>query len=229
MTYVKERTIHNFEFVSPPIKSFDELYEYAKDEEKKISIRKDTFLVRATPLEKTYKLFTLSNITHLNNLNIALESKINIDPLTGAYRKQYFDSLLEKELEEEHDFILVVVDLDDFKLINDKYGHLVGDKILQKFSDLIKDELREDDPFSRWGGEEFLMMIRCTDKEKIIEKVEAIRKIIEAHPFDSGVHITASFGLASTHPGDTSHTILKRADDALYEAKKLGKNRVVVK
>ena len=224
---IKERDAHNFGLTSLPVENFDDLYEYAKDEEKQLTVGEETFLVKATLLEKTYKLFTFSDVTHLNNLNQVLESKINIDPLTGAYRKQYFDNLLEEELRRKHNFVLVVVDIDNFKKINDKHGHLVGDNVLKEFTDLIKNELHRDDPFSRWGGEEFLIMMRCTDKTEIIDKIENIRKTIGKHSFDTVGHITASFGVTVARIDDTPGSILKRADDALYRAKKEGKNRVV--
>ena len=223
---LKERKMHNFSLTSLPVKSFDELFEYAKDEEKQMTVGEDTFLVRATTLEKAYKLFTFSNITQLNNINQALENRINIDPLTGLYKKPYFDKQLEKELQKEDHLALVVVDLDDFKGINDQYGHIVGDGTLQEFADLIKNNLRKDDLFSRWGGEEFLILIKSDDRERMIQKMENLRKLIDGHSFRTIGHLTASFGIAISKENDTKDTLLKRADDALYLAKKQGKNRV---
>ena len=224
---LKERKIHNFPLTSLPVKSFDELFDYAKDEEKQMTVGEDTFLVKATLLEKTYKLFTFSNITQLNNINQALESKINIDPLTGLYKKPYFDRRLKEEMKEKGRLTLVVVDLDNFKDINDKYGHIVGDKTLQEFAELIKKNLRKDDLFSRWGGEEFLMLIESDEREKMVQKMDKLRKLIDKHTFRTIGHLTASFGIALSKEDDTPETLLKRADDALYLAKKLGKNRVV--
>jgi len=227
MDDLKDRTLYNFGLTSLKVNNFEELYEYAKDKEQKVTIGEDTFLVKATLLEKTYKLFTLSNITHLNNINQALKSKIDFDPLTGIYRKQFFDTKLIDELKEDSNFTLVVIDIDDFKKINDTYGHLVGDKVLKEFTSIIQSHLRQGDIFSRWGGEEFLILIKCYTKEPIIEKIEHIRQLIEKHQFDGVGSLTSSFGITISHSTDTIDTIYKRADEALYQAKKLGKNRVV--
>jgi len=194
---IKERDEHNFGLTSLPVKDFDELYEYT------------------------------SNITQLSNTNQLLEHKINIDPLTGAYKKPYFDEKLREELKKRIPFSLVVMDLDNFKDINDHYGHIVGDTILQEFTQLIKSNLRKDDLFSRWGGEEFLMLIKCKERDKIIQKIEKLREMLEKHSFETIGHITASFGITISRDGDSFEELLKRADDALYLAKKSGKNRVV--
>ena len=85
---------------------------------------------------------------------------------------------MKDELEKDDNFSLVVMDIDDFKKINDIYGHLVGDKVLKKFTSIIQNHLRQGDIFSRWGGEEFLVIIKCYTKEPIIEKIEHIRQLI---------------------------------------------------
>ncbi len=226
MEQIKERPLHDFKFTSIHVKNFDDLYEYTKDEEQQISTGNDTFIVKATLIERAYKLFTLSNITELSSVNLALEDRVNLDPLTGIYRKQYFDKQLEEVLKREDDFSLVVIDIDNFKEINDTYGHLIGDEILQEFTTIIGNHLRQDDLFSRWGGEEFLILIKCHSREQTIEKVESLRKLIEDHQFDDTGHLTASFGLTISQSDDTIDTIFRRADEALYKAKSLGKNRV---
>ncbi|WP_292654109.1 GGDEF domain-containing protein [Nitratifractor sp.] len=224
---LNERKLCTFIRASVPIESYNDLYEYAKDEEKQIYVRNDVFLVKATLLEKTYKLFTFSNITQLNNINKELENRINIDPLTNLYKKPYFDKKIKEKLECNERFAVVVIDLDNFKHINDKYGHIVGDKILQEFVRLVKANLRNDDLFSRWGGEEFLILIESDKQEEISHKIEALRALISQHRFNDVGHLTASFGITFSKEGDTIESLLKRADDALYRAKNLGKNRVV--
>ena len=228
MDDIKDRTQHRLELESGPIKDFDELYEFTKDEEQKVKIGNETFLVKATLLEKTYKLFTLTNITSISNINENLQKVIDTDPLTGIYRKQYFDDRLKEELEKGYSFTVVVADIDNFKKINDKYGHIVGDNALKEFTDIIKNNLRKEDIFSRWGGEEFLILIRCYNREVVVNKIENIRRMIEEHEFENIGHMTASFGIAISNGNDTTDTIFNRADKALYQAKKLGRNRVVV-
>ena len=224
---IKERKLYDFDLISMDVKSFEELYEYTKDQEQKVMIGKETFLVKATLLEKRYKLFTLTNITQLNKVNQLLQGKVDFDPLTGIYRKQYFDERLKNEFKKNNNFALAVIDIDNFKNVNDTYGHLAGDKVLKEFVQIIKNNLRKEDMIARWGGEEFLVFLNCDDKETILQKFEHMRQLIDGHTFTTIDRLTASFGLTLSRNGDTVDTIYKRADEALYQAKKLGKNRVV--
>ncbi|BAF71796.1 diguanylate cyclase [Sulfurovum sp. NBC37-1] len=227
--HLKEREAYNFALTSLPVESFEELYEYAKEKERTLMVGKDTFLVKATPLEKAYKLFTFSKVTQLNEVNQTLKNKIDHDPLTGLYRKSFFDIKLHEKLDERKEAVLAIIDIDDFKKINDNYGHLVGDMVLLEFTDLIRKNMRANDLFARWGGEEFLILFECTDTGKIVKKIEQIRQIIEKHPFKTIGHLTASFGLSTSLKNDTLESLLERADSALYIAKKTGKNKLVVK
>jgi diguanylate cyclase (GGDEF)-like protein len=224
---IKERKLYNFDLVSMDVKSFEELYEYTKDQEQKVMIGKETFLVKATLLEKRYKLFTLTNVTQLNNVNQLLQGKVDFDPLTRVYRKQYFDERLKNEFKKNNNFTLAVIDIDNFKNVNDTYGHLAGDKVLKEFVQIIKNNLRKEDMIARWGGEEFLVFLNCDDKETILQKFEHMRQLINGHTFTTIDRLTASFGLTLSRNGDTVDAIYKRADEALYQAKKLGKDRVV--
>ena len=225
---LKERNENNFSITSLPVSSFDALYEYAKEEEKELTIGEDTFLVKATLLEKTYKLFTFSKITKLCDINRVLEEKINRDPLTGLYRKSFFDEKLAEALAYDQSVTLVIADIDNFKTINDRYGHLVGDRALREFADLVSSQLRDNDLFARWGGEEFLMLFNCSKQEEVVERIESIRETVDKHVFDGVGHLTVSFGVATSKENDTVYSLLERADKALYLAKKKGKNMVVV-
>jgi len=225
---LKERNENNFSITSLPVSSFDALYEYAKEEEKELTIGEDTFLVKATLLEKTYKLFTFSKITKLCDINRVLEEKINRDPLTGLYRKSFFDEKLAEALAYDQSVTLVIADIDNFKTINDRYGHLVGDRVLKEFADLVSSQLRDNDLFARWGGEEFLMLFNCSKQEEVVERIESIRETVDKHVFDGVGHLTVSFGVATSKENDTVYSLLERADKALYLAKKKGKNMVVV-
>ncbi|SFV52626.1 GGDEF domain protein [hydrothermal vent metagenome] len=173
-------------------------------------------------MEKTEQLFTLSKITKLSN-------ELQIDTLTGVYKKSYFNTQLEKMMREHEALILVVIDIDDFKAVNDTYGHQSGDTILIEFTRLIQANIRTYDMFSRWGGEEFLLLFRHTNLENAIKKLERLRKIIEEHNFSHISSLTASFGLSLRNDNDDVHSLVERADLGLYEAKKSGKNRVIYK
>lgn len=124
---------------------------------------------------------------------------------------------------------IIIVDIDDFKKINDTYGHLIGDDVLKEFSTIISQGLRKNDFVGRYGGEEFLIVLPELDLKESCKVAERIRLSLESEVFNFGgisVKLTASFGVAVLHKGDDIKTSLQRADDALYDAKKSGKNRV---
>ena len=121
-------------------------------------------------------------------------------------------------------------DIDDFKRINDRYGHDAGDDVLREFAAVLRLTLRESDLAGRWGGEEFVMLLSGTDAgggSHLAERVRAALLERSFHGRDGAVFgVTASFGVAQLQPGEGERQLFARADRALYEAKKLGKNRV---
>ena len=156
------------------------------------------------------------------------------DWLTGAYVRRYFFRRLEEELSRSARFNLkfsfLMIDLDNFKQCNDKYGHLVGDAILRQVADLIKDTVREVDLVGRYGGEEFAAILLDTDEKGAMYVAERIRKNIEEKRFrayELNLKVTTSLGVATYHPSiREAGEIVDWADSALYQAKRQGKNRV---
>ena len=151
------------------------------------------------------------------------------DTLTGVYKKYFFNKQLQKVILEKEDAVVVVIDIDNFKMINDTYGHQTGDTVLKEFSGLIQQNIRKEDIFARWGGEEFLLLLQHTTLENAMKKIERLRRTLERHTFSDIGKMTASFGVAWKEESDDLHSLLQRADKALYEAKKLGKNKVIFK
>ena len=122
-----------------------------------------------------------------------------------------------------------MVDLDNFKSVNDTFGHNAGDQVLQAFATLLMENSREEDLIARWGGEEFIMMLPGTSATEATGFGERLRHRLEEITFpDSGIRLTASFGVSAYQPGETSTNFIDRADQALYEAKRLGKNQVIM-
>lgn len=119
-------------------------------------------------------------------------------------------------------------DIDHFKEINDTYGHLTGDDVLKTLADIVRENLRKIDSLVRWGGEEFMIIAPETDLEGAKILAERIRKKVESYKFDKIKTITISLGLALFEKDDTENSVIKRADDALYNAKKRGRNRVEI-
>lgn len=151
------------------------------------------------------------------------------DPLTGIYNRRMFHQLLGGEIERDRRYRsglgLILCDLDHFKVINDTFGHDAGDKVLQAFAATTRKHLRDSDILARWGGEEFIILIPQTNPEKIraiAEKLLEETGKISLPPVD---HFTGSFGVTVFYGEDTIESFIKRADDALYLAKRNGRNR----
>ena len=162
-----------------------------------------------------------------------LEEKASTDFLTKLYNRRKFDSLIEYEIEQikrykRGDLCIVVLDIDNFKSVNDTHGHDVGDVILQEIAEIITISSRNSDVTCRWGGEEFALSLSHTNIENSLVVAQKIRSTIELHTFTNDLRITCSFGVAQFRTTDTYHSLFKRADKALYEAKNTGKNKVVV-
>lgn len=156
-----------------------------------------------------------------------------IDPLTEVYNRNGFLSRLEElapnKRSPNNNLAILVLDLDHFKSINDNYGHDFGDAALKVFANAIKQSIRDQDIFARWGGEEFILLCKVPDKTALRGFAEKLRKIIESSRVDSNLKVafTVSIGVAWFQMGDYFDEVLKRADVALYQAKQEGRNRVV--
>jgi diguanylate cyclase (GGDEF)-like protein len=155
------------------------------------------------------------------------------DPLTGVANRRRFMELLEREVQRaarhKTPLTCVIIDLDQFKGINDRHGHLVGDRVLAGAAQMLAKSLRVNDVLARWGGEEFVLLLPETDLAGAETVAERSRRVLETTPIDVGggvmVCVTASMGIAQL--SGTTGELLKRADDALYRAKAAGRNRVV--
>ncbi len=160
-------------------------------------------------------------------------SRLKHDKLTGAISKDSFNEIIGfKIMEAKHidsALSLIIFDIDYFKKINDTYGHLVGDTILKELSELIRNNLRESEYFVRWGGEEFVILLPGTSLQGAQMVAEKLRRAVEENTFSEVGKVTCSFGVTTLKEDDTIKSFLKRADEALYEAKNGGRNQVKVK
>jgi len=159
-----------------------------------------------------------------------LEDLSVTDQLTRLYNRRKIDEILATEIEQarryNHSFSLILIDIDYFKKINDNYGHLVGDRVLQALSKLFSSNIRKTDMVGRWGGEEFLILSLEKDPQKVLIFVEKLRALVDNHRFETVKNLTCSFGVAHFTRGDTVDSLLRRTDAALYEAKSAGRNCV---
>ena len=157
------------------------------------------------------------------------------DALTGLSNRRMLDRLVRTALLHAESFgielIIGIIDIDDFKEVNDTYGHSAGDRVLITISGILAREIGKNKSslLGRWGGEEFLFIIPNIDMEKARGRMDEILGCVEAEDFEEIGKKTISVGLTSFVSGDSADDVFKRADEALYEAKRTGKNRVCVK
>jgi diguanylate cyclase (GGDEF)-like protein len=185
----------------------------------------DTIIISILFLIMTIILLT---IVFLNNNKLRFLA--HNDQLTEVSNRHHLTAILKKEYERKQRynsiFSFIIFDIDHFKLINDNYGHDTGDKILKEMSDLVRRNIRQNDYFGRWGGEEFVIIAVEIDLDSAFKFAEKLRKEIENHNFIKNENITASFGAAEINSAENIDDLIKRADDALYRAKRNGRNRV---
>jgi len=209
------------------------------------------YLILGNRKERIFDLELASIISLIgNNVSLVLDKirlfkemeRLSItDPLTGLFNRRYFYDALEKEIERvkryKSSFSIVLLDIDDFKRVNDEYGHLAGDRVLQILADILRRTLRKVDIIARYGGEEFILLLPNSEKEEAELIANRIREEVSKTVFecksDKGVDvicpITISGGI-TTCPDDFIELdkLLSAADRAMYEAKSLGKNRIVL-
>jgi two-component system cell cycle response regulator len=184
--------------------------------------------VRSQLRRKRYSDRLRSNVR--NGLKMAM-----IDPLTGIYNRRYAAQHLQKVMERAREtrgvFAVMMMDLDKFKSINDRFGHDAGDAVLKEFSHRLKENIRGVDLVARFGGEEFFVAMPDIDHAAAAQAAERIRRAVEDAPFvvpgSTPIDVTVSVGVAIAGPEDRDpEAIIKRADCALYRAKDTGRNRV---
>lgn len=159
------------------------------------------------------------------------------DPLTGMYNRYAFKEMLAVEIDRAHRYerhlSLLMIDIDHFKRVNDRFGHVVGDRVLEEIAKVIKQAVRKTDVITRFGGEEFAIILPETTVGHATMLAERIRKKIESHDYSHLIKkesITVSIGISNYHtPGQKSDiSLVHSADKALYAAKKEGRNKVVI-
>lgn len=186
-----------------------------------------TFIVTAKMMDYDDEkrcVVVFNDITKLNDL-------ATLDTLTRVPNRFEFDKTLEHSLAVSRRYnrplCILLVDIDHFKLINDKYGHLTGDNVLKEFSELLRVQIRNSDVVARWGGEEFMILLPDTSLASAIKMAEALRQRIEVHIFETVTSVTCSIGVAEFNASEIADDLLSRVDERLYTAKNSGRNRVM--
>jgi diguanylate cyclase (GGDEF)-like protein len=156
---------------------------------------------------------------HADQMRIAA----HIDHLTGIPNRRAADQAMRQALNQNRQLSLILFDIDHFKVVNDTYGHDVGDEALIQIAQIVQHALLANEIFGRWGGEEFLIVLPGVALTEALERAETFRRQIQTH---AKFRVTASFGVTEAHPDDRPEWLIKRADEALYRAKQHGRNCV---
>jgi len=177
-------------------------------------------------------IVSFSEITSIFEKKQQYEHNAYTDVLTQIDNRARFNILFEEAIDiskkAKRSLSIILLDIDNFKKVNDNHGHVVGDNILKKLTTLILSNIRATDYFSRWGGEEFVLLLSDTSLEKSKEIAENLRVLIENYDFGINQKLTCSFGVTISKKNDTSESIFIRVDKALYKAKDNGRNRVEI-
>ncbi|MFA6741084.1 MAG: diguanylate cyclase [Arcobacteraceae bacterium] len=199
----------------------------ALDEEKIFAINVDYY-----ENKEDYYVFSLTDITKLKEKSNLFEYQASHDKLTGLFNRNKFDEVYSKEVKRSkrynNELSMIIFDIDDFKMVNDNYGHQIGDDLLKEIAKIILKNVREQDINVRWGGEEFLILLPQTNLAGAVTVASKIRIAIKDYLFTTkNLEITASFGVSQLLSEDSETTFISRSDTLLYEAKRTGKDKVI--
>jgi len=218
----------------------EEIYQHSEEKDFIVtmidqqSLEQHAFMLKVTKMdnEKEY-IITFTDVTHFLLESKEIEDKAFKDSLTGLFNREKLQKTIDYEVafaKRYHTALsMILFDIDNFKAVNDTYGHLKGDEVLKTLAHSIHQKIRKTDLFVRWGGEEFLILAPSTALNSAQSLAENIRQNVEHIAFDGLGGVTCSLGVTAYHLGDDLESMIARVDEAMYEAKNSGKNQVVVK
>lgn len=219
------------------IPEFDWYLIVEQEEGRDVKILLETFIINLLICFLVVLLVVLIIYRVLNKYQKELQKMALFDKLTDIYNRQAFDIMIEEAIKYSKrnniKFSVMIFDIDNFKKINDEYGHLTGDKVIKKIAEISKKTIREIDNIFRWGGDEFFVILKNCDVENACLVAEKIRKNINDYNFKDmnklNINISISGGIAEYNNEENLESVIKRADEKLYEAKLKGKNKVMPK
>ncbi len=188
------------------------------------------FAITVNSYDQDYYILNFTDVSENFSEKLRLEQIAITDTLTGAYNREFYQMNIERLIadhaKEAHLTGFTIFDLDHFKLVNDTWGHDVGDSVLRKVIKVVGSHLRKDDRLIRWGGDEFLIITRADTLSSVYAQAELLRSQLEQTAFDTIGSQTCTFGCAVHAAGEAPEATMKAADRALYRAKEVGRNRV---
>lgn len=188
------------------------------------------FSVAVNEFETGNYVIAFTDISSTMREQVKLMQQVFHDPLTEALNREFLHKNFKRILKDAEPFQLAVIlgDIDHFKRVNDTYGHNCGDAVLKQFVEILQSSIRNEDYLIRWGGEEFIVLMKIDSDESLRKAVEHLRENIESSIFPAAGHITASFGATLYHPDESLTECIERSDKALYTAKRDGRNRASI-
>ena len=196
------------------------------------NLNNHSFSLSSNKFDDDLYLISLTDISETVTEQIKLEEKTIRDKLTGAYNREFFEnkykSMISESKKLNKQLGIAILDIDFFKKINDNNGHEIGDYVLKELVQLINQVSREDDILIRWGGEEFILVLKVNSINGLFNALEHIREEIESHNFKNINKLTCSTGASLYNKNEEIEKTIKRADLLLYRAKEEGRNRVLV-
>ena len=208
--------------------------EYMIDHPLKVHKAKITFNGLTTIFEVRISVLKVNEETRyvviFNDIS-TMQMQTMTDALTGVPNRLHFSMVYQHTINMarrgEKPLSIIFFDIDHFKNVNDRYGHLIGDAVLKQIAALVRQRIRKSDIIARWGGEEFVLLLPDSELGEAIKIAQMLRKVIDEEDFESVGQITCSFGVAALEGNEDAEHLLNRADELLYEAKANGRNRVV--
>lgn len=189
------------------------------------------FAVSINAYELGSYVITFSDISENYSEKQQYMKKAHLDPLTGAYNREFFSANINRLIGDSEvkgcGIGFIIFDIDNFKSVNDNHGHTVGDKIIRQVVEIVNHNIRETDKLIRWGGDEFVLIAESSSIQGVQKQAEKLCNIIAHFEFDTINNLTCSFGCSLYNSTQTIDETYKSADEALYKAKRSGKNKVV--
>lgn len=221
-------------------KKWLEILEQSKEKIAKVKIfsKKDKlyyyYQIKVSKLKGTSEyILIFTDISDMERTQNNLRECAENDPLTKIYNRTkvnyLFESIFVNAKKYNQSFSVILFDIDHFKMINDTHGHNVGDKVLFELARLTQSQFRSSDILARWGGEEFIIILKDTTGKQASMLANRVRVAIDKYNFTGVGKLTCSFGVTQYQLDETKIELLERVDEALYEAKDGGRNRVVIK
>lgn len=187
-------------------------------------------LHRGKYVEKELRKYQLHLEDLVQQRTSELEKRVNVDELTQLYNRRKFLEDLAVEYSRanryKYPFSIIISDIDHFKSVNDRFGHLAGDEVLRQFAHCLQQQLRKSDVSARWGGEEFIVLLPATHEDEALKVAKKLHDLVSSCCKIHEESVTASFGVAQYDGHEDINQVINRADQALYRAKQKGRDQV---